>query len=219
MFGKWRYAGGALILALGLAVVPVEAQRGPGMGGRALLGPGGPNFGSSLQVALEHQGELGLTQDQVAQLEELKAIIDEDVAGLVEEIKATREGIRNGDIARDEGFREMEALRGKLITASAPLRGRVQEILTVEQHNELRPLVRQTRLGVGRGQARGMAGQPRGMLGGAGPRMRFPGQGRGPALGFRRASPNLRPRGWRPQGLGWPRGRGGETLGDSTRGG
>ena len=102
-------------------------------------------MGYSLDLALEHQDELELTQDQVAQLQELKAIIDGDVGGLVEEMDQLREGIRAGEVEWDEGVRQMEALRGELITASAPLRGRAQEVFTVEQHNKLQPLVRQDR--------------------------------------------------------------------------
>jgi hypothetical protein len=167
-------------------------------------------MGQSLNLALEHQEELGLNQDQVAQLQELKAVLDEDVAGLVEEVKVLREQIRAGEVDRDEGFRRVEALRGELITASAPLRGRVQEILTVEQHSKLQPLVWQGRSGLGRGAAarggrvgvvrgrgalggRGMAGrmgvrmQPGGIRGARAPRQGVGLQGWVPGVGFRRA--------------------------------
>ena len=102
---------------------------------------------------MENQEELELNEDQVAQLQELKRVLDEDVAGLAEEMKLLREQIRGGEVDRDEGIRQMDALRGELITASAPLRGRVQEILTVDQHTRLQPMVRQGRPGVGRGGA------------------------------------------------------------------
>ncbi len=131
MCGKWRYIGGALVVALGLAVMPLQAQRGMGPRGQGVRGQGGPNMGHSLEMVLENQEQLGLSGDQVAQLKELKATIDGSVVGLAEEMKALREGIRGGEVERDEGMRQMEALRGQLITASAPLRGRVQEILTV----------------------------------------------------------------------------------------
>lgn len=160
MFGKWTYAGGAIVVALGVAVMPLQAQRGLGMGGQGLRGPAGPNMGRSLELALEHQDELELTQGQAAQLQELKTIIDGDVAGLLGEMGELRESIRAGETDRDEGWRQMEALRGELVTASAPLRGRVQEILTVEQHNKLQPLVLQGRPGGGRAgalQGRGAA--------------------------------------------------------------
>ncbi len=206
MCGKWRYAGGALVVALGVAVMPVQAQRGQGFRGQGFGGQGGPNFGHSLELALDHQEKLGLTEDQVAQLQGLKATIDGDVAGLGEEMKGLRESIRAGEVERDEGVRQMEALRGELITASAPLRGRVQEILTVEQHNQLQPLAQRSRLGGGRagpfqGVGRGRAFQGpgrssvrgRGMDKGKSTRMtrRTPffrrGPGRGPMGGFQAA--------------------------------
>jgi hypothetical protein len=106
-----------------------------------------------------------------------------------------------------------------LITASAPLKGRVQEILTVEQHNKLQPMVRQDRPGVGRagalrgGGARafrgrggrmGAPGQRHGIRGGVGIRWGGSGQGsflppraRGarPGVGSRSARPYRRGRG------------------------
>jgi len=204
MFGKWEYVGGALVVALAMAVMPLQAQRGQEFRGQGFRGPGGPNMGYSLELALERQDELELTQDQVARLKELKALIDGDVGGLVEEMNELRESIRAGEVEWDEGGRQIQALRGELITASAPLRGRAQEILTVEQHNKLQPLVRQDRLGGGRMgalQGRGMTSlQGRGMTsfqgrGGAsfqgrGAGMGMPGQLRGSrgGVGLRQGS-------------------------------
>ena len=184
----------ALTLAGALAAGPLQAQRGPGS-----RGEGGPNLGRSPEVALEHQEDLGLSGDQVAQLTEMKTVIDQNLKPLSEEIKALREGVRAGELDREEGLRQMQELQGRFLTASAPLRGRVQGILTVEQHRKLQPLVRQGRPGVGRegtvqGQGRGragMRGQMRGSRGGVGLRQGFYGQGRAPALGFRGGPPRV----------------------------
>jgi hypothetical protein len=187
----------AFALAATLVASPVQAQRGLGM-----VRSGGPNLGRSLEIALEHQEELGLTGDQLAQLQEMKAIIDQDLNPLSEEIKALREGVRAGDVDRSEGIRQLQELQGQFLSLSAPLRGRVAEILTVEQHNRLQPLVWQTR--PGRAGARAFQGRMgrggfgpgmRGGRGGAGFRQGFYGQGRVPALGFRGAP---RGRGFRP---------------------
>jgi len=145
MTGKWVFWGGTLILAFTVVAMPLQAQRGQGFRGQAIRGQGGPNLGQSLVVALDHQGELNLTQDQLAQLQELKALIDGDVTAFVEEMSVVREGLRGGSMDRAEGVRQLQALRGELMTASAPLRGRVPEILTVEQHNKLQPMVWQGR--------------------------------------------------------------------------
>lgn len=197
MCGKWRYIGGALVVALGVAAMPLQAQRGMGPRGQGVRGQGGPNMGHSLELVLENQEQLGLSVDQLAQLKELKATVDGSVVGLAEEMKVLREGIRAGEVERDEGMRQMEAIRGQLITASAPLRGRVQEVLTVQQHNQLQTLVRKDRPGGGRagafqgsgapsvrgrGMGVGMMGQFRGGRGGVGPGQFFPGMtgGRSP---------------------------------------
>jgi hypothetical protein len=132
-----------LVVGVGVFGAPLEAQRGPG---GWVAGPG-PHMGRSLEVALEHQAELGLTQDQMARLSELRDALDRDVFPLTEGMKALREGIWAGEMDRIEGFRQMEALRGELITASAPLMGRVQEILTADQHRRLQMMMRQLRPG------------------------------------------------------------------------
>ncbi len=185
----------ALALAVGLGAVPLQAQRGAGLRGQAA----GPNAGRSLDVLLENQESLGLSEDQVAQLQQLKGTVDGEVTPLVEEMKALRERIRAGEMDADEGAREFQALRGRLTTATAPLRGRIQEILTVKQHRDLQAVVREGRPGRGQAgafQGRGGRGAPRGQLrgsrGGIGPRQGFNGQGRTPAFGFRQAAPEGR---------------------------
>jgi hypothetical protein len=227
MAGKWRYVGGALVVALGVAIMPLEAQMGMGGRGRGPEGPGepgGPNMGSSIALALEHQSDLGLTKDQVSQLQELQAVIDGNVKGLAEEMSALRERIRSGQVPREDGLRQIQALRGELMTASAPLRGRVQEILTVDQHQKLQPLVRENRPGLGRvmgqrgggravlpgrGGRGGMVGQGGRMRGAIGPQGRF----NAPALGPRQARPMARANRGIGAVPGAPRwwGRGGST--------
>jgi len=208
-----RMSGGltlALTLVIGAGVTPVQGQRGPGFRGQV----GGPRAGRSLEAILENQEALGLSEDQLAQIQDLKAVMDSDVAPLAEEISALRAQIQAGEVDRSEGFRQLQALRGEMMIASAPLRGRVQEILTVEQHQRLQATMRQSRPGQGRGwafggrgQGRMGRGQLRGSRGGFGPRQGFNGQGRVPASGFRQPasgvfrsgrgfwSPNLSPAG------------------------
>lgn len=113
-------------------------------------------MGRSLDLVLENQGELGLSPDQVVQLQELQAILDQDVTPVAEEMRTLREMIQEGETDRDEAIRKMKALKGQLITNSAPLHGRIREILTAEQHQKLQPLVRQNRPRGGRaGPVRG----------------------------------------------------------------
>lgn len=185
---KRRMLGMALVVGIGVSLTPLHAQRGPGPWAEP-----GPHMGRSLDVALEHQGELGLTPDQMSQLSELKSAVHRDVLPLSETMKLLRESIWAGEVDRSEGFRQMQALRGELITASAPFRGRVQEILTVEQHRGLQAMMWQMRRGpVGpegvapMGRLRGGAMAPMGRPGlGAGAQLRGGRAGAGINPGFR----------------------------------
>jgi len=192
----------ALGLMVGLSAAPAAAQRGPRGPGQE-WGPNqgrGPHMGRSLDLALENQAELDLTPAQVAELQEIKGVMDKDVTPLTERIQELREQIRSGDMDRLEGSRQLQAIRGELMIASAPIRGRVQEILTVEQHRELRALIRPDRPFGRRG---GVAGRGRGIS------SRRPGRG-GAMQGV---GPRIRDR--RP-GPGGPGGRGGAVQGPET---
>lgn len=135
------WMGSLLVLVLlGGSTLSLEAQprRGPWAGG-------GPFVGQAVEKALENQQKLGLTRDQVSQLQELKRILDTQVTPLAEEMKTLREKIRSGQVERNEGLREMQALAGRLMEAAAPLRGRMPEILTEAQHRQLREILRAER--------------------------------------------------------------------------
>lgn len=160
MCGKWSFIGSALIVAVAVAALPLHGQRGQGPRGPRAGGQRGPNLGHSLELALENQEDLGIGREQEAQLLELKSVLDGEIAGLVEEMTRLQESFHAGTLERNAAIRETQAARGKLITAAAPLRGRIQEILTVEQHNKLQLLARRARPGIVRAGPR---------IGGAGP--------------------------------------------------
>lgn len=213
-----------LAVATSSMASPLQAQRGARIRGQ------GPNMGRSLELVLEHREKLELTDQQLRELEELKTIVDSDVTPLVEEIRSLREQIRQGEVDWNDGARQLQALAGQVMTASAPLRGRVQEILTVQQHRTLRREMWANRPGRGlRGPAlqgrtgrfrdaggafqgriggRTPRGQLRGSRGGLGIRQGFTGGGGIPSPGFQGGfSRGVRPfRGW--SGRGWPTGGG-----------
>jgi len=175
---KKRMLGMALVVGLGVSMAPLHAQRGP-----AGWGEPGPHMGRSLDVALEHQEALGLGPEQLSQLMELKNALEVEVLPLAEGMRALRESIWAGEIDRLEGFRQMAALRGELMTVAAPLMGRVQEILTVEQHRRLQAMVWQAHPGFGRPGVAPMARPRAGMRGqvwGGRPGARFQPGFRGP---------------------------------------
>lgn len=184
MMGTKRVTGAALVVAAALVPGSLQAQRGGGFGGA-----GGPNMGRSLEVVLEKQQQLNLSQDQIVELQGLKNTLDTKVAPVVDEMEGVRQLVRDGEIDRDEGLRQMQALRGQMITNAAPLQGRVQEILTVEQHRILQSAVRQGRPGGGRGAAGQMRGARVGQRAGGAQTRRIRG-GKGP-----RGGTNVAPRG------------------------
>ena len=173
MWRKTIYSGASVLMALAIAGQSLNGQVGAGpRGPGGLRGQPGFHLGKSVNLALENGETLELTQEQAAQLQELKALLDGDIQELSAEMKGLREDIRTGEVPRDEGRREMMALRGELMTASAPLLGRVQEILTVRQHTLLQALVERPGQGPGqRGPIMGNHRSPR------------PGRGVGPARG------------------------------------
>ncbi|MGW8268598.1 MAG: hypothetical protein ACWGSQ_19695, partial [Longimicrobiales bacterium] len=116
-----RMSGGlilALALVVGLGVAPVQGQRGPGFRGAGA----GPHAGRSLVAIIENQEALGLSDDQIAQIRDLKGTMDSEVVPLAEEIRALRAQIQAGEVDRSEGSRQLQALRGEMMIASAPLR-------------------------------------------------------------------------------------------------
>jgi Spy/CpxP family protein refolding chaperone len=178
----------AVALALAVGTVPLHAQRGGGVMGRAA----GPHAGRALDILLENQEALELTDAQLAQIQDMKTTMDTEVAPLAEELRTLRDQIRAGEVDRDEGYRQLQGLRGEILTASAPLRGRLQEILTVEQHRALQAEVWQSRPGMGRGMglrrqgaAGAPGGRPRGGRGGFGPRQGLNSPGQAAGIGVR----------------------------------
>lgn len=208
----------ALALGLGVTALPLEAQRGMrGGAGMGPTGPGaGPNVGRSLEIALENREALELDGEQVSRLQEVRAHMDAEVTPLVEEMGTLRSELREGEVDRDEGLRRMQELRGRLLVATAPVRGRVQEILTVEQHRELQALVWQERPAGGRGGGVGAPGVGmaprggafRGPVGRPGPGMRRGGMaGPGRAGAFRGRGTGFRGPGGGMACFGYVRGR------------
>ncbi len=196
-------------------------------------------MGKSLEVVLEKQEELGLSQDQMTQLQELKGILDTEVVPVIDEMAGVRKMIQEGELDRAEGLRQMEALRGLMITNAAPVQGRVQQILNVEQHRLLQSAVRQGRPRAGRagvggvrgamggrgmGQAQSSRIGARGRAGGGNPGVRgLPGQrriGQGAALGYRGLKPGVSATAGRGSARGHRRGLGSQSfLGNRGNGG
>lgn len=170
-----------LALALSGGLNGVMGQRGMRGGGMGLHGLG-PSMGANVDLALEHQEELGLTAQQIASLQEMQAGILQNVAPLEGEITNLRTQIMEGEVDREEGLTRLRALLEQYRTAAEPYRSGVTTILTVDQHRRLQAQVQSDRRAEGRllGRAGGDRGMGRGIARGG----RF--QQRLPARGMRR---------------------------------
>ena len=201
-----RIIPGVLFLMVGAGWTPILAQRGAAGGGLGLYGFG-PRLGENVQLALDNRDHLGLSQEQVARLQELQAGIQQDVTPLQTEIDGLRTGILSGEVNRADGLVALQALRAEYDEIAAPYRTGVTAILTADQHAELQGILWSTRpvsgtgwaatsgggygLGVGRGVygGRGLGrgvGRGAGAWGGRGLRSGARSfRGRGAGLGVR----------------------------------
>lgn len=146
--------GRIFAVLVGLAVAagagPLAAQRGSPGGGLGLYGYG-PRLGDNVQLALEHQEELGLSEEQVATLRNLQQGIQRDVAPLQTEIDDLRAHIMAGEVSRVDGLLTLEQLLANFQEAAAPYRTGVTTVLTADQHVRLQEIVWGTRPGTGIG--------------------------------------------------------------------
>lgn len=133
----------ALALALSGAGNLLSAQVGA-RGGLGMYGFG-PRLGENIQLALLHQDELGLTEEQVSSLTELQAGIAEEVAPLEDEMNALRDRILAGEVGWSTGVLRLQELRAQYETAAAPYRTRVADVLSVDQHRALQTIMLDTR--------------------------------------------------------------------------
>jgi Spy/CpxP family protein refolding chaperone len=172
--------GAMLLMGLG----GVEAQDAPARRGPGMHGAGGP------EMVLSMRDQLGLTEEQIAELDELR----EQMVGIRTSHRSAMASVRSrfeaGEIDREEMTTAMEAIRSGGPQVHEEMQSRIASILDEEQLASFEEL-RQSRQAVrdGRGMRRGggpgaMGGQgmrgdgPRGM----GPDAMRPG-GRGPRGG------------------------------------
>lgn len=151
-----------LTLAGVLAAPAIQAQQGPppGRRGPGMTGPRhGPGAGGGIRVALDHRGELGLTDAQVEELEALAAEARELRAARAEELRTLREEAAGDRSVLRERLREW---REAALDRQASHRERVEGILTAEQLDGLRELVPRGRPGRGGAGARPRGGGRRG---------------------------------------------------------
>lgn len=153
-----------MVLTLALAVSGggdlLSAQQGRGVRGLGLNGFG-PRLGENVVLALELQGELGLSPEQVGSLQSLQAGIQEDVQPLEGEIFGLRSGISAGEVAYADGLARLQELFGEYEKAAAPYRTEMQGILTPVQHQTLQGIMWES--GIAQGRNLGGVGLRRGL--------------------------------------------------------
>lgn len=141
--------GAMLLMGLGeVAAQEPPAQRGPGM-----HGGGGP------EMVLSLRDQLNLTQDQIAELNELR----EQMVGIRTSHRSAMTSLRSrfqaGEIDREEMTTSMEAIRSGGPQVHEEMQSRIASILDEEQLASFEEL-RQSRRAVrdGRGMRRGGRG-------------------------------------------------------------
>jgi hypothetical protein len=139
---------GLMVAALTIAG-PLAAQRpgrpgmGPGMSGVPGRGEG-PGLERLIALALERRDSLGISSEQVAGLEALRAEVERSNATIRDQMEAAR--------ADSVGDRRatMERMRGLVESTRAERqaqRERFEQLLSQDQRERLRPLLRRERAG------------------------------------------------------------------------
>ena len=179
--GAWSLLAAALVLSL--TAQPLFAQRGRSGSGLGLYGFG-PRLGENIQLALENQTTLGLSQEQVQVLDDLQTGIQRDVAPLASKMDGIRQSILDGEVDPIRGLSRLRDLEADFVAAADSYRSRVASVLSAEQHLALQEMMYTTRAsgGLGRGGL-GVSGIPSGSDVTGVPI--YPGRGLGPGAGLR----------------------------------
>ncbi|MGC8759635.1 MAG: Spy/CpxP family protein refolding chaperone [Bryobacteraceae bacterium] len=178
----WKWMVGVAVAGVILSL-PVHAQRGmggPGFGPRWGAGPAGASQGQpAAPAALKEY--LGLTDQQVQQLLDLRRQAAEDNRGVVEQIRAKRQELAtlmqtaNPDPAKaGQLLVDIRKLEDQRRARLDEFRTKALGLLTAEQKQKLAELEKALTLGPAARQAVGLGliAPPRqgaGMMGGAGP--------------------------------------------------
>jgi hypothetical protein len=109
-----------LLLAVAGGAESLTAQRALGGGGLGLRGLG-PRLGENVDMALQHQDQLGLSAEQVAALQEIRAGIQRDVEPLQGLMDDLRGGILRGEVAGPQGWNQLQELWAEYDVAAEPL--------------------------------------------------------------------------------------------------
>ena len=171
---KMKAMAGAA-LALALVAAPVAAQAGSGMGPGPRMGrgmrAGGPGAmeRTPAEMVLQHREELGLTADQVRQLEAIQKRVAAENGPRWERLKAAFGDQAPADMTVEERqalrqkMQELQPVREEIRATNRKAGAEIHELLTDEQEATLRPLMHQgNRGGRGGGPGRGMHRGPGG---------------------------------------------------------
>lgn len=128
-----------LVLFLTLVPAALAAQERPGRTERM-----GRRHQTAATRLLERRAELGLTDEQVARIEELTRAVTENRAALRAEMQALRGSDTRAELT-DEQRARLRELRQNMMRSERALRQGIQSTLTDEQKAKLRTRVRERR--------------------------------------------------------------------------
>jgi len=138
-----------LALALALLALPASALaqqpgRGLGMGPGAGMGPGMGQPHDPVATLLARKAELGLTDDQVKQLQALQKQLQEKNGPLIEKMQAERAAMLQ---QRQQHWQQMRPIADEIRENNRAAGDRIHQILTPEQQLKLHDLRRAQRGG------------------------------------------------------------------------
>lgn len=128
---------------------------------------GGAGLERAMNLLEANRSELGLTDEQMAQLEALAADLDVATEGVRRDQAALTAEIQSGAVSPEDARERRRQLAEEGRAAVEPFHERFEAILTEDQHEELRSLMRASMRGgrgggmafrSGRGPARGPGG-------------------------------------------------------------
>lgn len=177
----------AVIVAAGMAFAQQGPRGGneacptPGMGMQAGPGAGGCGLGLCMGVGPEVMKDLNLTQDQVAQLQQLRDKCIADTANTRQQMQDAHAALRDLMLAQNPDkdaikrqLATIDAIQAELRNSCIDCMFAAREILTPEQREKARTALMNAKGPMGMGMGCGMMGKGCGM---------GPGMGKGPGAG------------------------------------
>lgn len=151
---------GGAVVAMALLALPLAAQgrgQGPAAGGRGMMMGEGAMARNPAAMVLNHQDALELTAEQRSMVEAIRDRVESENAPRHAQLRAVfgdadpREMTPEEREALRTRMRELQPVRAAIQATNRAAGAEIHELLTAEQEDRLRPLMRADRPGRGGG--------------------------------------------------------------------